>query len=739
MNLLIQPPPIPRDDPPTVLHRENFEGIITLTFDRPNSAANLFDEAALRELDQHMAWLEQQPTLRGLILTSAKESIFVAGADLKSLASATEAQMTAILELGQAVFGRLARLAIPKVAAIHGACLGGGLELGLACDWRVATPDKVTQLGLPEVQLGILPAWGGTTRLPRLVGLPKALSLILEGRSINARRALRLGVVDAVAPREQLLETARKWLACGRRKATVYPLTNRFVVPHLIHWKVRRELLTKTRGLYPAPLAALETAVRGLRKSLAGSQELERKAFLELIRTPAAQNLIRVFLLTERAKRLGLGAGSDPAQRPVPGKGRRVGETKQAGLSLVVTAPPIHRAAVIGAGVMGAGISQWLASRGISVLLQDISADKVGSGLSTARKLFADAVRRGLLDRMEADRGMDRIVPCSSPASLANVDLVIEAATEDLTLKRKIFRDLAARSRPETILATNTSALSIEAIAAGVPHSERVVGLHFFNPVSRMKLVEVARWRDADPAAVQRTMRFATHIGKLPVLVNDSPGFVVNRVLLPYLLVAGQLFDHGADPGEIDRALLEFGMPMGPLRLLDEIGLDVALHVAHTLHDAFPGRLTVPSILTHLVEAGNLGRKSGRGFFMYKSNGQEMGPDPGALDARENKQMLPMVFEALQDRLVMLMVNEAAYCLMEGVVQSADEVDFAMIMGAGFSPLQGGPLRYADSVGLGTAVRRLETSASATGDPLFAPCPLLVEKMINRQNFYARD
>lgn len=708
MNSLTPPPaaaaPAIAPAPPAI-RREFSGGMLTLTFDRPGSSANVLSEAVLRELDSHLAWVGQN-SLQGLILISAKPGIFIAGADLKALSAADSGELAALVTLGQEVFNRLSRLPIPKLAAIHGACLGGGLELALACDWRVATDDPATKLGLPEVQLGILPAWGGSSRLPRLVGLPRALQVMLVSKPLSAKQARHLGLVDAVVPAGRLEAAALAFLTRHPVSRSSHFLTNNRLSAAWIRRRVLADLRQKTRGLYPAPEMAVKVAAAGLKLPLEGAQSLERNAIAQLAATPVARNLIRAFLLTERAKKFGS--------------------------SVVVSAPPITRTAVIGAGVMGAGIAQWLASRGVETRLHDISAERVGAGLKTCAGLFREAVRRGLMTRQEAAAGMDRIVPVSEAGPLTAVDLVIEAATEDLALKRRIFRDLASRVRPDTILATNTSALGIEAISAGVPHPQRVLGMHFFNPVSRMKLVEVATWRDADATAAKRLMRFCCAVGKVPILVHDSPGFVVNRILMPYLLEAGRLFDRGASPADIDEAMLAFGMPMGPLRLLDEVGLDVALHVARTLCEAMPERLQIPAVLTHLVESGHLGVKTGAGFYLHQADYR---PNPVALASRSIFGELDAPRQVIRDRLVMLMVNEAAYCVMEGVVQQPEDVDLAMLLGAGFAPLHGGPLRHADAVGLELLVGRLEQTAQATGDPLFAPCPLLLQKAADQGRF----
>ena len=463
------------------------DGICTLTFDRPNSSANLFDRATLRELDAHLGALEGEPHLRGLILASAKQNIFIAGADLHALggtdrqraaglqpadeAGARETVMEKpvapavttpcqfqsgsmlpeLIQLGQAVFRRLAMLPVPKVAAIHGACVGGGFEMTLACDHRVASDARVTKVGLPEIKLGIIPAWGGCTRLPRLVGLPRALDVILAGRVLSAERALKLGLVDQLVPREQLLQIARAHILHPPKPHHPHlRIANNPVSALLIRTRAARELAAKTRGNYPAPFEALDVATHGVALSVEQSLELEREAVLRLANGETCKNLLRLFLMRERAKK-----------------------------SPTKMHEPITRAAVIGAGVMGAGIAQCLSSRGLSVILRDVSLDQLVRGMAVVSKLYEDAVQHHQLTPLEARDGLDRVFSAATDVPLREVELVIEAAPEMLPLKRDIFRCLAAQTSPKTILATNTSALSVTEIAAATASPERVIGLHF--------------------------------------------------------------------------------------------------------------------------------------------------------------------------------------------------------------------------------------------------------------------
>jgi 3-hydroxyacyl-CoA dehydrogenase/enoyl-CoA hydratase/3-hydroxybutyryl-CoA epimerase len=645
------------------------DGVCILRFDRPHSPANIFDEATLTELESHIQSLTAPPHLnplphttgerrpeaipsphrgedqgegaiKGLIFISAKDKIFNAGADLHFLQNAPEAELRRFLERGQLLLQRISELKIPVVAAIHGACVGGGYELALACHYRIASNDRATKLGLPETKLGILPAWGGATRLPRLIGVPRALDVIVAGQTLPARAALKRGMVDEVVPRAHLLAAAMRAINRGIPARKHRGFFGRLLLP-----VARARVRNKTRGHYPAALKAVDIVAAAPTSPLPVSLRREREAILELAKTEACRQLMRLFFLQEKARK------AEPGEDA-----------------------PIRRVAVIGAGVMGAGIAQWIASRGIPVLLREVDPSRMVAGLERVRKLFSD---RRVFSEKEARDGMDRISPVTTDVPLTRVDLVIEAATEKLELKKQIF----ARLPGGCILATNTSALSIAKIACAANDPGSVMGLHFFNPVHRMQLVEVAAGPRSRPEVVRRVTRFAQQIGKLPVVVKDSPGFVVNRILLPYLVEAGKLFEAGASVRDVDEAMLDFGMPMGPLRLIDEVGVDVAAEVAATLG-------VRSELLEKLRRAGWLGRKSGRGFYVYGD-----GKATPVNDSVNKFQSGGQQFEEIAGRLVALMVKEAQACVREQIVASPDDVDLAMVLGTGFAPFRGGPLQ----------------------------------------------
>ena len=696
------------------------DGLCVLTFDRPNSAANIFDRQTLEELG---ACLDDiAPQVRGLVLMSAKDAIFVAGADLHGIRKMSAVEVASFIELGQTVFNKIAALRIPTVAAMHGAALGGGCEVALACDWRIASPDACTKIGLPETKLGILPAWGGSTRLPRLIGVPKALDIILGGKTLAPKHALKLGVINEVVPRAHLLRAARTWLARGKRPHSLaHSAPVNAVVDAVIGRHVRHDVEAKTHGHYPAVKKAMEVVMQGASDwDEAASLKRERDAVGELLAEDSTRQLLNLFFLDERAKKRSSGPGISSGTGILP-------------VSSATGILPVERAAVIGAGIMGAGIAQWLSARGLHVILRDIDAARVAAGMASAAGIYASAVKRRTFTEREARAGMARISPAPTEVPLLRTDIVIEAAVEKMEIKKAIFRRLDEQVRDDALLATNTSALSITELAAATKNPARVIGIHFFNPVHRMQLVEVVTGRDTSPETAQRALRFVQKIGKLPVLVKDSPGFLVNRILLPYLTEAARLFERGASTLEIDAAMLDFGMPMGPLRLIDEVGVDISADVAATLSAAFPARMSVPGILPKLIAAGSLGRKNGKGFYLHSKDGE---PKPNAeTTALAGASAAPPSREELARRMALLMVNEAAMCLQEGIVETPGDVDFAMVMGTGFAPFRGGPLRYADALGVQNVVDELTRFAEA-GASHYAPCARLVDAAKCGTRFY---
>jgi 3-hydroxyacyl-CoA dehydrogenase/enoyl-CoA hydratase/3-hydroxybutyryl-CoA epimerase len=695
--------------------------ICLLLFDRPESGANIFDAATMDELNEHLDSIEKDESLRGLIVASAKKSIFVAGADLNTLLKqAQTGGMREFISRGQRIFNRLAELNIPTVAAIHGASAGGGYEVALACDYRIASDDPATRIGLPETTLGLIPAWGGCTRLPRLIGVEKASEVIGKGKLYPAEEARKLGLVDGVASPDKLIEFARKKLRDGKRKVDGESKKD---LPRGDGPVPQRGVAMSVSG-NAAPQRALEIINKTLAISPDESLRMEVDAIVDLAESEATRNLIRNFFLAEKYKK----GSSKGAQAKV-----------------------VH-AAVIGAGVMGSGIAQWLSSRGVTVILRDIAREQVDRGLANIEKTYSDAVKRGLMTEEKAKAGRARIVASTAPMELRDVEFIIEAASEKFEVKKEIFRELGMQAGPKTIIATNTSALPVGRLADTTVSPEHVIGLHFFNPVSRMKLVEVVVAKQTADDTRERSLAFVRQIGKLPVIVHDSPGFLVNRVLFPYLLDAAELFESGVDPARIDDALVQWGMPMGPLRLIDEIGVDITIDIGNTLEKAYGRRDHVSAVLLWLRDGKMLGRKTGSGFYKYEGKAQVpndaltqwLRPLHGEPEGAEGPDIPPnwhrdprlrLDKEALVHRLILLMVNEAARCVEEGVVDSPQDADYGMILGTGFAPFRGGPLRFAEHFGLKKVVDGLERLAQT--EEKFLPCDLLKKHAREGTRFYA--
>lgn len=699
------------------------DGVAWLVFDRPQSKVNLLTTPVMLRLDALLAQTEEGARLgrvKALVIRSSKPGVFIAGADVDEISAiADAAEGEAKAREGQRIFRRLEALAIPTIAAIDGVCLGGGTELALGCTWRIATDRPETRIGFPEVMLGILPGFGGTVRTPRLVGLRHALELILGGRPISARRAERIGLVDQTVPPNLLLERVRRlaWERIDhaeggsrrRRSLSQRVLDDTAPGRRFLLWQARRRVLRETRGHYPAPLVALDTIRKTLSAPLEEAFRREAHALGRLITTAECKNLVHVFRLTEGAKK---------AAPPAPAR-------------------PVERVAVLGAGVMGGGIAQLLAYRGVAVRLKDIDADALGQGLRHARELFDQVAKRGRISRREAEQKLALIAPTLEYTGLATTDLVIEAVVERMDVKQQVLREVEARARPDCVLTSNTSSLSLTEMQHALAHPENLCGMHFFNPVHRMPLVEIVRGAATSDETVATVFALVRRLEKTPLIVNDGPGFLVNRLLAPYLNEAGWLLAEGAAIQAIDRALLDFGMPMGPLRLLDEIGLDVARHVAGILYEAFGDRMRPAPALVALQKTQRLGKKGGRGFYLYEAE-RSKGPDEtlyAELGASVPAARRRLPAALIRDRCVFAMVNEAARALEEGTVAGAGDVDLGMITGTGFPPFRGGLLRYADSLGVRHILERLEALEREHG-PRFHPAALLREYVRQGRGFY---
>lgn len=697
------------------------DGIAHVVFDRPRRSVNLLGRELLLELDRILDLLTEQAPARGVLFRSAKPRMFIAGMDVEEIAAAQDGfEASEGARAGQRVFQKIADLPVPTACAIGGPCLGGGLELALACTVRVASDSPAVEIGLPEVQLGIVPGFGGTQRLPRLVGLASALDLILTGRRLDGRRALRIGLVDRVVPEAYLEREAAALLrevaagGSGPRSRRRRPAWSRLLegvgpLRRLVLARARKRTAARVSPeAYPAPFRALDAVEAAFALPLAQGLDLEARIVGELLNTRTAANLIWIFRSQRALKK-------DPAG---------------------VEAPPrrVRRVAVVGAGIMGGGIAQLVADRDVPVRLKDIRQEALLAALRTARGVWEERVRRGRLGARELRQKIGYISTTLDDTGLSKVDLVVEAVVEKLEVKQQVLAAVEERIGERAVFATNTSSIPISEIAARALRPERVVGLHFFNPVHRMPLVEVIAGQRSSPEAVATARAFALELGKTPVLVRDSPGFLVNRILTAYLNEAMRLLGEGVPTEAVDGAMSAFGMPVGPLALLDQVGLDTALHVGRVLEAAFGKRIGGGSVLAAMVDSGRLGSKSGRGFFRYR-DGRRAGPDRQVYRLIEAPPARSLPAETLQERMVLAMVNEAAVCLEDGVAREPRDVDLAMVLGTGFPPFRGGPLRYADSLGIAVVVDRLSRLADAHGER-FRPAGLLREMVRQERTFY---
>ena len=698
-------------------------GVVHLVMDDPARKVNVLDEAAIASLDQALAQLESlRPA--GMVLRSGKPGAFIAGADVDAIGAMSDReQVRNLVRRAHATFARLGRLPCPTVAAIDGTCLGGGTELALACDSRIASDEPQTKIGFPEILLGIFPGFGGTTRLPRLVGLVAALDLILTGRALDARRAERIGLVARAAPGPWVLEHATRRLGeiagrpPGHRRDRWQPRTLgarmlEGTAPGraLIISRARAMTKAKTGGHYPAPIAALRVLEHGLGRPLDEALAIEVESVSDLVVGPVCKNLVRIFQISERARK-----------EPVVAAAAGAGAASAAGAAK--PAPP-RGVALVGAGVMGGGIAELTSRAGLPVRMRDVRPEAIAHALRTVKSIIDERRKRSRARRAEGDAQMARILPTLELGGVGRCDVAIEAVIEDMDVKRRVLAELEVRLPADAVIATNTSALPVGALADGLQRPERFCGLHFFNPVHRMPLVEVVHGPRTSADTLARAVALVRRLGKTPVVVKDAPGFVVNRILMPYLREAGYLLEEGYTVAAIDAAMRGFGMPMGPFEVADEVGLDVAAKVAATLAAAFPERMSVSPAVETLVAAGRLGRKSGAGFYLHR--GGRRRPDPRlATLLRLKRERKPTSPEFLSERMVLAMVNEAALVLGEGVVTEAGMLDLAMVYGAGFPPFRGGPLRYADTLGVAKVESRLRALRGAKGER-FAAAPRLV-------------
>ena len=707
------------------LRLDHEDGIAIITIDLAGESVNKVTATMRGEFAELFGRIESDPTVKGVVLISAKPDTWIAGADIDEfLALTSSAEAESLIRGGQALLARLESLRVPVVAAIHGACLGGGLETALACRYRIASDHPKTILALPEVQLGIMPGAGGTQRLPRLIGLQRALDMILTSRNVRAKKAYQMGLVDELVHpailREVALDRTRQ-LAAGTlqgrhspkdRGATGMLLEDNPFGRSIVFKKAREGVMEKTHGHYPAPLAAINAVQVGYdRGSEAGYRE-ESRAFGELAMTDVARELMFLFFATTALKK-------DPG---VDG-----------------TAPPpleVETLGVLGAGFMGAGIASIAVQQGTPVRLKDTDLARVGKGIAAVNEVLRERLKKKQITRLQYEDQLLLAGGTAEYTGFGRATLVIEAVFEDLALKHRVLREVEPLMHDEAVYASNTSTIPIGQIAEVAERPNRVLGMHFFSPVHKMPLLEVIVTPDTDPDATVTAVAYGKRLGKTVIVVNDAPGFYTTRTLSAYMNEAGRLLDEGASIEALDAALTAFGFPVGPITLLDEVGIDVGGKVGQVLSEAFGGRMSASESLRRVVASGRTGRKGRSGFYQYDESGKKGSVDPSVyevLPGGAERREIPVA--EMQRRCVLAMVNEAALCLEEGVLRSARDGDVGAVFGIGFPPFRGGPFRYIDAQGASRMVDDLE-QMNERFPGRFAPAAILVEHARGQRRFY---
>jgi 3-hydroxyacyl-CoA dehydrogenase/enoyl-CoA hydratase/3-hydroxybutyryl-CoA epimerase len=700
-------------------------GVATLLVDDPGERVNTIHPELMLEFVRHLDRLERDDAVKAIVLASGKPDGFVAGAKIELMQTVTDAAGAEKLSRdGQAVFDRLERFPKPVVAAIHGAALGGGCEWVLACHYRVASDEPRTQIGLPEVQLGLIPGGGGTQRLPRLIGIQAALDVILAGKSVKARKAAKLGLVDEAVPPALLREVARARalaLASGKlrrekrrtkgavEQAAALALEENFLGREVLFRQARKVTLAKTKGHYPAPLRALDALEHGYRAGFAKGLEREAAHFGQLAVSPVARRLMEIFFATTALKKDN--GTDDPTVKP----------------------RPVERAGVLGGGLMGSGIAYVTVNAGIPVRVRERDDGAAAKAVGAVRAILDERVKKRSIDRLERAERMRLLTATTDWSGFAGVDLLVEAVFEDLALKQEMVRAFEAVNE-RGIFASNTSSIPIGRIAEASKRPESVLGMHYFSPVQKMPLLEVIVTPRTSKEATATAVAVGKKQGKTVIVVGDGPGFYTSRVLAPYMNEAAEVLAEGAAVEAIDRALVDFGFPVGPITLLDEVGIDVGDKVGKILHEAFGERMRPPAALHEVVQGGRLGRKNRRGFYTYDEKKKRV--DESVYDllpgGRARKPVDP---REVQDRLVVQMVNEAIRCLGEGILRSPRDGDVGAVFGLGFPPFRGGPFRWADELGTRALLEKVEGLRARHG-ARFEPAPLLVEHGRSNRPFH---
>ena len=706
------------------------DGVATLLMDRAGEPFNSLGPELAVDIFAAIDHIEANDDIKAVVIGSAKKDNFLSGADIRWLQSLDDAD-TAMELLGEAHAGfmRLEKLATeagkPVVAAIHGACLGGGLELALACSMRIASNDeKKTQLGQPEVQLGLIPGAGGTQRLPRLVGVAAGLDMILTGRSIRPRRAMKMGLIDEACPQEVLLDVARKRaLEASLHPATPAPESGNtigrlrsFLAPahlqqlaleenpvgrRLLFSKAEEKMLEASKGNYPAPPAALRAIKAGIEQGLDIGYETELREFKDLVVSAEAKALMSIFFATQELKR---DTGIDSSAVPVS----------------------VQKTAVLGGGLMGGGIAAVnTTNAGVSTRIKEVDEAGVGRGLAYVSKFVNKRVKRRRLKPRQAAKMLHLVTGTTDWSGFGNVDLVIEAVFEDLELKRAMVEQVEAVTGPKAIFASNTSSIPITLIAEGATRPENIIGMHYFSPVEKMPLLEIIVTDKTADWVTATAVAFGKRQGKTVIVVNDGTGFYTSRIIAPYMNEVGWLLEEGVSIEDIDAAMVDWGFPIGPVQLTDEVGIDVGAKVGKVMRETFGDRLAAPAGFDRLVADDRNGRKNGRGFYLYE-DGERKGVDESVYAVLGSPARKSMDRGEIQDRLSLQMVNEAALCLEEGILRSARDGDVGAIFGLGFPPFAGGPFSYVDQMGAANIVAKLEGMAEVHGDR-YKPAAILVD------------
>lgn len=701
-------------------------GLAVVVLDPPHRSLAVLDAPLLRDLDQVVQDLQADRELKGIVFAGREPLQFAAGADVEGISKLSDRKdALEVVRFVHGIFQRIQDLKPTTVAAVGGAVPGGAFELSLSCNWIIAADDPKTRIGLPETMLGIIPGWGGSHRLPRRVGLPTALDAILSGRLFAARPAWKKGLVDRLTYPGKLVEVASD-VAMGRMKlkrkkrgASKWLVDRNPIARLIIDGKVTKQVEKKTRGAYPAPIVAKDLVLSNFSADAKKMVEREAEAVADLAIGSVCKSLVGIFFASEAAKKYARGTKE---QRP----------------------RKLQRGAVIGGGVMGGAIAGSMAEKGLDMRLIDLSRDALDAALLDQANTVNRKKKRRRMKPHEANAAIDRLTVSQEMDGLARAEIVLEAVAERMDVKRSVLGSVAEQVAEDCIIATNTSSLSVTAMAASIPHPERVVGMHFFNPVRKMPLVEIVLGEQTSEQAAVEVAALAARMGKTPVVVKDVAGFLVNRLLGPYLDEAVRLFVAGVDPERIDRLMLDFGMPMGPLRLLDEVGLDIATHAAQSLHGAYGERMIPCAGIQAMSSDKRLGVKTGWGFYRHpkgKGKKPELSSDLAGFQQDDSARDLDDA--AICDRLILSMVNEAARCMAEDITKTPEDLDLATVFGMGFAPFRGGLLHYAEAEGWASILARLEAIASAPdvvgrpgGGAKFMPAQWMRDMVENEQSLF---